>query len=104
MIRNLQIAVTALSLTARVLLMVLWARSHRTLDLLELYCGYGYGGHIDSAHSGMEFCISTGKSDFPNAKPGINYKAIPGKQTEIRKPRFNAMTGAPGVYFLQMPD
>ena len=45
MLRYLRTAVAALSLTACMLLIALWVRSHRTLDLLELYYGYG-GAHL----------------------------------------------------------
>jgi len=108
LLHYLRIAVTALSLTACLLLIVLFVRSFRTLDLLELY--FGWGAHIASFDTGIEFCVSTGKAVFPNAKPGIRYKAIPKKvqprpeQMGIAKYGFHAFTGPPGVYFLQMPN
>jgi hypothetical protein len=113
LLRYLRIAVTALSLTACLLVIVLFARSFRTLDLLELYSGWG--AHIASFDRGMEFCVSTGKTVFPNAKPGIRYQAIPkkpipikvqprSKQLGIAKFGFHAFTGPPGVYFLQFPN
>ena len=113
LMRYLRIAVTALSLTACLLLIVLFVRSFRTLDALELY--FGWGAHIASFDKGIEFCVSTGETVFPNAKPGIRYKTIPKKaipkkvpprseQLGIAKFGFHTNTGPPGVYFLQMPN
>ena len=108
LLHHLRIAVTALSLTACLLLIVLFVRSFRTLEALEMY--FGWGAHIASFDRRIEFCVSTGKTVFPNAKPGIRYKAIPKtvqprpQQLGIAKYGFHALTGPSGVYFLQLPN
>lgn len=109
MLRYVRIVVTALSLTACLLLIVYVVRSYRTLDLLELYCGYGYSGHIGSFDRGIEFCVGTGKTEFPNAKPGIKYHAVPKRvqpvlEQGLAKYGFRAFTGPRGVSFPAYPS
>lgn len=107
-LRYLRIPLTALSLTACLLLIVLFVRSVRTLDVFEVYCGCG--AHLASFDRRIEFCVSTGRTVFPNAKPGIRFKAIPKEmqprpeQLGVAKYGFRAFTGPPGAYFLQMPN
>ena len=54
--------------------------------------------------------LNSGKTNFPNAKRGIAYKAVPDivwdwpEQTGFAKYGFHASAGgSPGLYFLQVP-
>lgn len=106
---HLRIAVTVVGLMVCLLLIVMFVRSFRALDVAEIYLGYGWGAHVASSDRRIEFCVSTGKTTFPSAKPGLGFRTIP-KVPQLRPERFGpkhgfrAFSGPPGVLFLQVPN
>lgn len=76
--RKLRVTFSTMCLLASVLLISLWARSHRTLDFLEWNrTRYGWGVGLTSFHGRCEFSFASYNKAWTNRKVGFTSKSVP---------------------------